>query len=334
MKQAVKVGFQGSTGAHSEVAIRAFFNNLKLNNNLQHPLFSSAEEKAPSFETHGFEALDDVFAKLKANEISFALLPIENTHSGTFAQLYDLLSNAGSVHIVGEWTVHEQNALLAGTDINQLSDIEEVYSHPHVLEQCSNILNEIKAARKGNLVIHGMQDTANSARLLKEKHLVKAAVIANPAAASVYGLRMLKENVENDLMSATRYLLLAQKPLSTEQLTISSQRGSNKTSVALLLKNSPGMIFKALGCFAFRDINVHSIETRPSPRAYSSLTSTRSPWEYVIYVDIDGGQNKEVVRNALENLREFANDVKIFGSYPSFSSSSGSASPMGGAYGM
>jgi prephenate dehydratase len=88
-----------------------------------------------------------------------------------------------------------------------------------------------------------------------------------------------------------------------------------------------------LGAMAFRDLNVTKMESRPSPRATSSLTTGSAVWEYVNYIDIEGGVNEEAVRNALKQLEECATVVRVLGSYPRFSGVHGqtvNASPLGG----
>jgi prephenate dehydratase len=84
-----------------------------------------------------------------------------------------------------------------------------------------------------------------------------------------------------------------------------------------------------------RDLNLAKIESRPSPRAQGSLTSTANVWEYINFIDIEGGTCDERVRRALDNLHEFANQVLVLGSYPKFHLDlSGSQPALGGPFGM
>jgi prephenate dehydratase len=372
MTQSLKFGFQGHANAHSHVAIQSFIASLKLPSQPQHPLFPRT---LTSVECLRQPTLQAVFEQLQSKAVDYAMLPIENTLSGTFPKVYDLLLqyHQNQVYIVGEFVLHEENSILISSGTadasssdspKQLEDITHLYSHTHVLEQCSCIIKDLQAkrAQKGlpPLQIYATDDSAGAAQMVsqmaQQPNGQLAAAIAHRSCQKTYkGLVVLKDAVEDDLRSATRYLILGRQPLTNEQLSYTSQMGTNKTSIAAIVKNQPGMLFKTLGyshlkiyillvvlevgmiiitimsrCFAMRDINISKMESRPSHRAYSSLS--HSPWEYINYVDIEGGLSDERVRNALQNVGEYANETAVFGSYPRYAGVLAS-DQLGGAYG-
>jgi len=125
-----------------------------------------------------------------------------------------------------------------------------------------------------------------------------AAGIAAKRAASQYGGRVLLSGIEDDQRNYTRFLLI------TKSRKIG--KGSNKSSIGFALKNTPGVLFKALSVFALRDISLSKIESRPM---------RGRPWEYVFFADILRGDD-EAARNALRHLGEIAEFVKVLGVYP------------------
>lgn len=239
-----------------------------------------------------------------------------------------------------------------------LDGIDQVYSHPLVLDQCTRFLDELRDARqqilspksrsaaaKGDaspsaietLTVHAVDDTAGSIVHIQQRRAWTAAVVASPQVAQFYpNIRILKEDVGDLPFTATRFLVLAPSALSNSTLSAAQHRGGCKTSLAVCLKNSPGALVRALSCFALRDINVAKIESRPSPRALNSFSGSGNVWEYVNYIDVEGGTAESSMRNALANLQEFATQVKILGSYPKSAGTSSSSSygSLGGAYGM
>ncbi len=130
------------------------------------------------------------------------------------------------------------------------------------------------------------------------------AAIASETAATIYGGSILKRNVEDNSQNFTRFFLLARK--DARRLEASSESGTWKTSLVFAVENSPGMLFRAMACFALRDINLTKIESRPN---------TGKPWEYMFYVDIVGRNDDEKVQRALSQLEEISSFSRILGSY-------------------
>jgi len=138
------------------------------------------------------------------------------------------------------------------------------------------------------------------------KHVVAeglrdAAAIASRRAAEVYAGKILKAGIEDDKKNFTRFFLIKRgKPLAVRN------DHADKTSLAFSVKNTPGILFKALSVFALRDISLSKIESRPM---------RGRPWEYVFFVDLLRGDDQDS-RNALRHLSEVAELVKVLGIYP------------------
>jgi prephenate dehydratase len=236
----------------------------------------------------------DVFEALKSGKVNFAVIPIENTLHGSVHENYDYLLEY-AFPIQGETNVRIAHNLIAMPGIRQ-QDIRNVYSHPVALNQCRNFF-----IKHNNIKPLSFYDTAGSVKMLREKNEPGAGAIASEAAAKIYGGRILKRNIEDDRQNFTRFFLL------TKQIKrLRSGTGPWKTSVVFSTENAPGALFRAMACFALRDLNLSKIESRPL---------RGKPWEYLFYVDLIGREDDSRVQNALNNLRETTHFVRVLGSY-------------------
>ena len=128
---------------------------------------------------------------------------------------------------------------------------------------------------------------------------VHAAAIASRTAASLYGLRLLARNIEDDAKNTTRFLVLGSEDVSPS--------GHDKTSLVLSTRNAPGAIHDLLAPLAKHQVSMTRLESRP---ARTGL------WEYVFYVDLEGHQQEPKLAKALQALGRKASWMKVLGSYP------------------
>jgi len=283
----MKVAYQGAQGAFSEAAALGFFKDTK------------------DLELVPYASFDKAVAAVEGGQAAAAVLPIENSLSGTFHAVYDRLLHS-TLHICGEHSARDDCCLVThpGT---QLSDVQEVYSHAHVLEQCSVFLAKLNAS------LCATQDTAGAVSFLTSLSEKGRAVVCSGRAAELHGLTVLARDLADSAGSCTRYLVVQAGEASAPP------PGSVrcKTSLAVSLPNRPGSLFKALSAFALRDINVAKIESRPSARA-GSLHTSPTPWEYINYLDVEGSTRDEKMQQALRSLEDFATQVKILGCYAKY----------------
>jgi prephenate dehydratase len=270
----VVVAFQGEPGAFSHAAARK--------------LLGSDVEIFPSVR------FADVFRALKRGRVTHAVLPMENTLHGSVHENYDHLLEY-QLPIVGETSIRIAHQLIAmpGT---RLRDIRRVLSHPVALNQCLQFFEDHPDIEK---VSH--YDTAGSVKTLAADRPPNSAAIASEAAAETYGGVILKKNIEDDRQNFTRFFLLTRKAP-----TGYSDEGRWKTSLVFSMANSPGALFKAMACFALRDISLTKIESRPL---------RGKPWEYLFYVDLVGHAQQPSVKHAISNLEEMSSFLRILGSY-------------------
>lgn len=235
--------------------------------------------------------ISDVFEAVLRDEVDFGVVPVENSQAGSINDTYDLLLSY-PLNIVGEIHLRISHCLMALPG-ESLDGIKMIYSHPQALAQCEEFLRKLKAE------IVPTYDTAGSAKRIKESGLKGCAAVASRRAAQIYGLEILAEKIETNVNNYTRFFVISKKKAEP---TLKS-----KTSLVFGTKNIPGALYACLGAFATRDINLTKLESRPS---------RDKPWEYIFYVDFEGHIDDQVCQEALAELKEKTNFIKILGSYP------------------
>jgi len=200
----VRIAYQGEPGAYSEAAALRY---------------SDHADVLPC------ESFDEVFQAVAAARATHGILPVENSIGGSIHRNYDLLIEH-DLPIVGEVELPIQHHLLAlpGTPIEQIA---RIYSHPQALAQCERFLRELPGVR-----VNATYDTAGSAKLIKEQQLRDAAAIASERAAAVFGLEVLRSDIQDYSDNITRFLLIS-RGSDPEAL-------ADKTTIVFSLDNQPG----------------------------------------------------------------------------------------------
>ncbi len=87
---------------------------------------------------------------------------------------------------------------------------------------------------------------------------------------------------------------------------------ATRTTLVVAVRNEPGALLRVLRVFAERDLNMSTIESRPS---------RERAWEYVFWVDLDAAGDDPAMRVALADLAGVTTIVRVLGSYPRASGS-------------
>ncbi|WP_409018385.1 prephenate dehydratase domain-containing protein [Brevundimonas vesicularis] len=154
----------------------------------------------PWDEAVGFETFEQAIQALLAGDCQLALIPVENTTVGTVEPAASLVGKAGLVAISEAW--RPIRLALLGLPGARLSDVRTAESHPVALGQCAQSLNSLKIEPVN------VFDTGGAAAAVAEAGDVTRAAIAPVRAAEVYGLSVLRTDLQDSSDNRTRFLLL------------------------------------------------------------------------------------------------------------------------------
>jgi prephenate dehydratase len=271
----MKVAFQGVHGAYSEMAILG--------------LLGKKTRTIP------MDTFAEVFQAVEQHRADRGLIPIENSLAGSIHQNYDLLLSH-NLHIIQETHLRIEHVLMCHPS-STMARLREVRSHPQALAQCSRFFEQHRRLKEV-----AFYDTAGAAKSIMESGSLETGAIASMHAARLYGLSVLKRNLENEKHNYTRFLLISRTPWNP--------RSGVRTKCSIAFRpilNKPGILFRILGVFSLRDIDLLKIESRPDPR---------SPFEYLFYLDLAGSPKEPKVAKALEHLKEVVTHFRLLGAYP------------------
>jgi chorismate mutase/prephenate dehydratase len=272
-----RVAFQGIEGAYSELAGRKYFAPY-----MERTVFA------------GVATLEQVVNEVEDGEADYGIVPVENTAAGSINEVYDLLSCA-QLSIVGEEVLRVEHCLLALEEI-PVSSIRQVFSHPQALAECMKFVVKLP-----NCQAMPYADSAMAVIKVKEAKDASLAAIASEEAARLYGLKVLRRNIEDQQNNYTRFLILAKKPASVDL------RIPCKTSLIMATSHEEGSLLKALTLLHKYKINLSKLESRPIPGM---------PFQYLFYIDFEGNTGEDRVATAIEKLRSVTTSLKVLGSYP------------------
>lgn len=268
-----RVSYQGEPGANSHV---------------------SCLEAFPNAEPVAYPTFEDALAAVSSGDVDVAMIPIENSVAGRVADIHHLLP-AANLYIVGEHFLRVRHQLLAKPGAS-LETIKKVLSHTQALGQCRRTLREM------GLTPVPEADTAGSARMVRDAGDESLAAIASTLAAEVYGLEILKSDVEDEQHNTTRFVVFAKEPDDAEP-----GNGPVMTSFIFRVRNVPAALYKALGGFATNGVNMTKLESYQVSGTFQAT---------MFYADIEGHPSDHLVRLALEELSFFSSELKVLGTYP------------------
>lgn len=269
-----KIVFQGEPGAYSHLACREFF---------------------PEFEAVPCPTFEDALQALSDGQSKLAMIAIENSLAGRVADIHHLLPES-NLFAVGERFLRIRHQLMARKGAT-LSTLKTAHSHYMALGQCRQSMRSMKLSPVA------AADTAGAARRVAESGDLSQAAIASSLAADIYGLEIVKRDIEDASHNTTRFLVMARDPAYPKQTTT----GGIVTSFVFRVRNVPASLYKALGGFATNGVNITKLE---SYQLDGTFLATQ------FYADVEGHPDDDMVRLALEELRFFSSHVKIIGVYP------------------
>ncbi|HEY3051046.1 MAG TPA: prephenate dehydratase [Gaiellaceae bacterium] len=232
----------------------------------------------------------DVFDDVERDRVEYGVVPVENSTEGAVNITLDRLIDSEAV-ICGELRLDVAQHLL--TRATELGLIKRVCSHPQGIAQCRQWLAE-------HLPDVSLEETTSTAFAAGEAARDSSvAAIASELAAELNGVPILRRRIEDNPNNSTRFLVIGRR--------VASATGHDKTSILFSMRNEPGALVGALEPFRTFGLNLTKIESRPTKRR---------PWEYVMFVDVEGHRETPAVADALAEIQKRTVFFKILGSYP------------------
>jgi prephenate dehydratase len=233
----------------------------------------------------------DVFRGVEDGQFDLGVVPVENSLEGAVTQVNDLLTTT-DLKVIGEIKVVVKHCLLA-TEATDYREIRVVYSHPQALAQCRDFL------MRNKLEPRPYYDTAGAAKMLARENPKASAAIASALCGELYDLEIIKEGIEDGPSNSTRFLLLAREACTENR---------NKTSIIFAVAHEAGQLYNVLQLFAEARINLTRI---------SSMPLRSDPSNYSFFLDFEGAEDDEKVREVLDRMGKMTISLKNLGSYPS-----------------
>jgi prephenate dehydratase len=267
------IAFQGALGANSDMACRAVF---------------------PGIPTLPCIAFEDVFATVREGRAERAMIPVENSQNGRVADIHHLLPG-GALKIVGEYFLPVHHCLL-GVRGTTIGNIREALSHTQALGQVRNNLRALGIAPVTFF------DTAGAAEEVARVGDPTRAAVASSLAAEIYGLNILRSNLEDAPNNTTRFLIM-----SREEQPLPADCPVAVTGFVFEVGNIPAALYKVMGGFATNGINMTKLE---SYMLGGSFTATQ------FYAEVEGRMDDPAMKHAFTELNFFAHSIVVLGTFP------------------
>ena len=277
-QHSARIAFLGPKGSYSHLAARQY-----------------AARHFEQLIECGCQKFQDIFTQVETGQADYAVLPIENTSSGSINDVYDLLQHT-SLSIVGEITNPIDHCVLVATDTD-LSQIKTVYSHPQPFQQCSQFIN-----RFPHWKIEYCESTAAAMEKVAQLNSPEAAALGSEAGGALYNLQVLEHNLANQQQNITRFIILARKAIDV------SDQIPAKTTLIMATGQQSGALVEALLVLRDHGIIMTKLESRP---IYGN------PWEEMFYIDVQANLRSESMQKALADLTPITRSLKVLGCYPS-----------------
>lgn len=271
----LRICIQGGAGAFHEIAARHFFEG-------------QAVEIIPA------NTFEELVQKVEQQEdTDMGLMAIENTLAGSIMPNYGLLEQS-DLWVSGEVYLRIKQNLMVFPGQN-LEDLEEVHSHYMAIAQCREFF---RAHPHIHLV--ECEDTALSAKRIRDNNHKHIGAIASTLAAELYELDVIASSIETNKKNHTRFWVLDKKE------KVATTLAPEKVSLCFTVDHTVGSLYKVLAILAAYNVNLTKIQSTPI---------VGKPWEYFFFLDFLS-TGKFTFDQAIEAIRPLTHNLKILGAYP------------------
>jgi len=273
-----RVAFLGGQGSYSYWAVQKYFTR-----------------RAEKLIELGCDSFHEIVQAVETGHADYAVLPIENTSSGSINEVFDLLQHT-RLSIVGELT-HEIKHCLLGVPGTDLSRIKQICAHPQVIAQCSQYLQRLP-----NVKIEYCDASSDAFNRVKNAQDATVVAIGGEEGGRLYGLEVLDRDLANQKDNVSRFIVVARKGITVAKAIPA------KTTFIMYTGQQPGALVDALLVLKIHGISMCKLESRPIQG---------NPWEEMFYVDVLANLEDYAMKRALDELNRITRFVKVLGCYPS-----------------
>ncbi len=266
--EGLNVAYSGVEGAFAHIAAGRIFPD---GNRISYPDFKAA-----------YEAVEK-------GECDCAVIPIENSKAGEVGQTIDLLFS-GSLYVNGVYSLDVRHNLigLPGTKEN---DIKAVISHQQALDQCAHYI------RNQGYKSQACENTARAAKYVADACDPTLAAIASRETAELYGLSVIRENINEASNNTTRFVVVSR--------TLCKEKRDHSI-IVFTVPDKAGALAHAINVIGHHGYSMRSIKSR----AMKDLM-----WTYYFYVELTGDLQSKRGMYMLDELSECCDNLKMIGTF-------------------
>lgn len=240
-------------------------------------------------ELRPYSSIPKTLRATESGETQLSVVPVENSIEGSVTTTLDTLWQMNALQIQRAIVLPIDHALISRAP--DLASLQTVYGHPQALAQCQGWLERMLPE------VRLMPASSNAEALHRLDSEPQAGAIASRRAARLYNLPVLSYPINDYPDNCTRFWVLGRSP---------SPNGTHTSLAFSVPANVPGALVTPLQIFATRNLNLSRIESRPSKRSLG---------DYVFFIDIEASADDPTVQQALQELAQHTETLKLLGSY-------------------
>ncbi|BAL00985.1 chorismate mutase/prephenate dehydratase [Oscillibacter valericigenes Sjm18-20] len=237
------------------------------------------------------KSFEAVVSAVQSGLCKFGVLPIENSSNGSVRTVYDLLQRR-HLSIVRSTRLCIRHELLGLTGA-KLEDLTEIYSHPQAIGQCGHFLDSLTGVR-----VIPCDNTAAASKMVSEGRDPHVAALSSHPCAELYGLSVLKVDVQDSDNNYTRFICITKDP--------AIYAGASRISLIIACDNKPGALYDILSKPATLGINMTKLESCPV---------TGRNFEFIFFIELEASVQDPGVLPMLEEMERSCQSFHFLGNY-------------------
>lgn len=237
------------------------------------------------------KSFEAVASAVQSGLCKFGVLPIENSSNGSVRAVYDLLQRQ-HLSIVRSTRLCIRHELL-GLPGAKLEELTEIYSHPQAIGQCGHFLNSLSGVR-----VIPCDNTATASKFVSERKDPHIAALSSHPCAELYGLSVLKGDVQDSDNNYTRFICITKDP--------AIYAGASRINLVIACDNKPGALYEILSKPAALGINMTKLESCPV---------TGRNFEFIFFIELEASVQDPGVLPMLEEMERSSQSFHFLGNY-------------------